>query len=328
MRVHLFVLTMCLGAVPTVAGAADQPAGGALAGQRPRVIVSTDIGGGDPDDYQSMIHLLMYADVLDIEGLVSSPPLAGRKANILECLAAYELDYPRLQQATRGFPTAESLRRLVKQGAVDPRHRAAMLSPRRDHVGSWRAGSPDPRPLWILVWGSITDVAQAVHDQPGIKKQLRVYSIGSWNTRHDQSARDYLFDAHPDLWWIEADTTFRGMYMGGRQDGDLGNRTFVEQHVRDLGSLGRLYQAKKPDIKMGDTPSVLFLLRGNLDDPTQPSWGGAFLRDARHGPNYWRDDPDPALRHADRDGAQTVNRYREQYLRDWQARMQWLGASR
>ena len=29
---------------------------------RPRVIVSTDIGGTDFDDYQSMAHLLVYAD--------------------------------------------------------------------------------------------------------------------------------------------------------------------------------------------------------------------------------------------------------------------------
>src|SRR5262245_10479144 len=52
------------------AAAAD---GGALAGNRHRVLVSTDIGGTDPDDYQSMVHLLVYADCFDIEGLVSSP---------------------------------------------------------------------------------------------------------------------------------------------------------------------------------------------------------------------------------------------------------------
>ncbi len=40
---------------------------------KPRVLISTDIGGTDPDDNQSMIHLLMYADRLQIEGLVSSP---------------------------------------------------------------------------------------------------------------------------------------------------------------------------------------------------------------------------------------------------------------
>jgi hypothetical protein len=44
------------------------------------VIVSTDIGGTDPDDFQSMVHLLVYADTFDIEGLLSSPYGPGRKA--------------------------------------------------------------------------------------------------------------------------------------------------------------------------------------------------------------------------------------------------------
>ena len=41
--------------------------------QHPRVLISTDIGGTDPDDNQSMTHLLMYSDLFDLEGLVSSP---------------------------------------------------------------------------------------------------------------------------------------------------------------------------------------------------------------------------------------------------------------
>jgi hypothetical protein len=46
---------------------------GSLAGHRYRVLVSTDIGGTDPDDFQSMVHFLVYADCFDIEGIVSSP---------------------------------------------------------------------------------------------------------------------------------------------------------------------------------------------------------------------------------------------------------------
>lgn len=38
-----------------------------------RLIVSTDIGGADPDDMQSLIHLLMCSDLVDIEGLISAP---------------------------------------------------------------------------------------------------------------------------------------------------------------------------------------------------------------------------------------------------------------
>lgn len=40
---------------------------------KPRVLISTDIGGTDPDDNQSMAHLLMYSDRFEMEGLVSSP---------------------------------------------------------------------------------------------------------------------------------------------------------------------------------------------------------------------------------------------------------------
>lgn len=45
---------------------------GALAGHRYRVFVSTDIGGTDPDAFQSMVHLLLYADVLDMQSYMPS----------------------------------------------------------------------------------------------------------------------------------------------------------------------------------------------------------------------------------------------------------------
>lgn len=319
---NLCPIMFFLGALTvSIAGGAVEPAGGALAGDRPRVIVSSDIGGSDPDDFQSMVHLLMYADVLDLEGLISSPPHAGRARHILECLDAYEQDFTRLKSASAGHPEPAKLRSLVKQGAADPSPPAGFSQPTEGSRWIMEcARRDDERPLWILVWGSITDVAQAVHDDPGIKAKVRIYSIGSWNTRNDPSARDYLFEHHPDLWWIESDTTFRGMYMGGLQEKDLGNRSFVEMHVKGHGALGDLFYAKKRDIKMGDSPSVLFLLRGNLDDPSQPSWGGAYVR-TNHGPNYWYDDPQEEARDAERDGARTVNRWRADYLRDWQRRM-------
>lgn len=54
----------------------------AFAQPKPRIIVSTDIGGTDPDDNQSMVHLMMYSDLFQIEGLVSSPSFGnGCKRN-------------------------------------------------------------------------------------------------------------------------------------------------------------------------------------------------------------------------------------------------------
>ncbi|NQV34223.1 MAG: DUF1593 domain-containing protein [Phycisphaeraceae bacterium] len=295
-----------------------------FAGEKPRVIVSTDIGGGDPDDFQSMVHYLVYADLFDTEGLVSSPPQAGRARDILACIAVYEQDYSNLRTWSRDYPAPDLLRQRVSQGAIGPQlgdePGTAISDGARQIIE--RARAKDSRPLYVLVWGSITDVAQAVHRVPGIKAKLRVYSIGSWNTRNDTKARDYLFNHHPDLWWIENDTTFRGMYMGGSQSGDLGNRRFTEKHVKGHGHLGAFFMQKKADIKMGDTPSVLYLLQGNPDIPETSHWGGAFVRpDPDRRPVYWHDNPDKTLIDHQKPGARTVNQWRRDYLMDWAGRM-------
>ena len=65
-----------------------QPVAGTA--ERPRVIVSTDIGGTDPDDFQSMVHFLLYADMFDVEGLISSPYGPGRREHILQVIDRYE----------------------------------------------------------------------------------------------------------------------------------------------------------------------------------------------------------------------------------------------
>ena len=303
---------------------------------RPRIIISSDIGGSDNDDYQSMVHYLMYADCFDTEGLISSPTCDGRKADFLEVIAEYENDYQNLLSHSGAYPTPESLRDITKQGAVESSPSVGYSNPTEG--SDWIiqcAMMKDARPLWILVWGAITDVAQAVHDNPAIKKNIRIYSIGSWNAWEDQNARDYLYSKHPDLWWIESNTTFRGMYCGGDHGRDLGNVTFVERHVRRHGALGDFFFSKKPDIKMGDTPSVLYLLWGNPDDPTTEHWGGRF-RSIDHGENYWTDLTDPQYRQdwtdvynkfKQFDGAKTANVWREECLRDWQSRMDWADSA-
>jgi len=328
MRNHIFSLFILLFTASlrlTVAATPDaELKGGALKGQKPRVIVSSDIGGSDPDDFQSMIHLLIYSDVLDIEGLISSPPQAGRAKHILEAIDAYEKDYTHLKQHADQFPTPAALRQVTKQGAIGP---APAQGWSESTEGSrWIiecAKRQETRPLWVIVWGSITDVAQAVHDDPAIKDTLRVYSIGSWNTHMDKTARAYLYKHHADLWWIENDSTFRGMYIGGKKKGEWSNLGFVDKHVRGHGALGDLYYRQKRDIKMGDTPSLLYLLRGDPDNPTAQHWGGAFVK-TDHGKHYWTDNPDSPLVEAKRAGAKTVNRWRVDFLADWQVRMDWV----
>jgi hypothetical protein len=291
---------------------------------RPNIIVSTDIGGSDPDDYQSLVHLFAYADRFNLLGLISSPPDAGRTEHIEETIAAYATDFEKLKKHSTRFPSPEYLLSITKQGATDSLQ--TEIPGELSEGASWlieKAKENAGQPLYILVWGSITDVAQAVHHDPSIKSYIRVYSIGSWNTVQDPKSRDYLFNNHPDLWWIENNTSFRGMYMGGDTTNSMGNLTFVENNIKDHGALGELFWEKKKDIKMGDTPSVLYFLNGDINDPESESWGGSFVK-TNHGPHYWTDNPADSLVENNRAGAKTVNKFRQDYLRDWAARMRWL----
>ena len=94
--------------------------------------------------------------------------------------------------------------------------------------------------------------------------------------------------------------------MGGVQENDLGNRSFPEKHVKGHGHLGALFMGKKADIKMGDTPSVLYLLHGDPDKPESAHWGGAFIRpDPAARSAYWHDDPAESLIFNGKKGART-----------------------
>ncbi len=295
---------------------------GALGGERYRVVVSTDIGGSDEDDIQSMVHYLLYSDVFDTEGLISSPPHKGRAADILKVIDVYAKDYPKLRTHSERYPTPEYLRSITKQGAIDPAPEAGYSEATEGSDWIIRcAGKDDARPLYVLVWGSITDVAQALHDDPSIKKKIRVHFIASWNQRQDENSFRYVDKHHPDVWMIYNDTTFRGWYMGGEQGGDLGNRTFIQSSIKGHGALGDYFvPLLRGQIKMGDTPTVAWLLRGTPDDPTKESWGGQFVKHPGR-PNWWIDNPDGAVREADRAGAKTVNKWRTDYLRDFEKRM-------
>lgn len=248
---------------------------------RPRVIVSTDIGGTDFDDYQSLVHLLVNADRVSLEGLIASPygPARNRKRHLLEIVDAYAKDYPNLKTYSTAYPTPGYLTSISKQGGSDPADIRGWGT--RTEGSDWIiecARRSDQRPLWVLVWGGIDDLAQALHDDPSIKSKLRVYFIGGPNKKWSASAYDYLAREHRDLWIIEANSTYAGFFRGGDQTAELGNREFVAAYVKGKGALGEYFASINPVLKMGDTPSLTYLFGESLDNPAAKSWGGTFVR--------------------------------------------------
>lgn len=246
-----------------------------------RVIVSTDIGGTDPDDFQSMVHLFLYADTLEIEGLISSPFGPGRKEHILQVIDQYEKDFPNLKAYSGKYPAPDTLRSITKQGAIDVAGYAGFDKPTEGSEWIVKcARKEDARPLYILVWGGIEDLAQALHDAPDILPKLRVYYIGGPNKKWSPDAYQYIADNFPELWIIESNATYRGWFTGGNQDGEWSNEGFPVKYIKDKGALGTLFMTQLGGaIKMGDTPSLAWLLNSpNPEDPTLPNWGGQYIK--------------------------------------------------
>ncbi|MCP9770430.1 DUF1593 domain-containing protein [Lacihabitans sp. LS3-19] len=248
---------------------------------KPRVIISTDIGGTDPDDFQSMIHLLMYSDLFELEGLISSPFGNGRKKDLLDMIDLYEKDRPSLAKSIKDLATVKQLQKICKQGAKPA---APFLGYTNPTEGSdWIikcAKKKSSKPLYILVWGGIEDVAQALHDAPEIENKLRVYWIGGPNKKWSINAYAYIAEHHPNLWIIENNATYRGWFMEDENaPKNMSGAAYYENFVKGHGAMGENFvNHYKGHIKMGDTPSLAYLMNGDSNDPTTDSWGGKFTK--------------------------------------------------
>jgi hypothetical protein len=142
---------------------------------RPRVIVSTDAGGTDYDDLQSLVHLFLHADVIDIEGLVSSPYGPGRARHIHDVIDVYTRDIAALRRRSAGYPDPEMLRRVTVQGAIESAGAAGF--------GAATAGSrwivecgrrADPR--WVFLHDG-TRPAPAARGSHGVPWETRSFPL-------------------------------------------------------------------------------------------------------------------------------------------------------
>src|SRR5512146_690826 len=172
-------------------------AGTAAAAKRPRVVISTDfppldvipVRGArrgdppekcsDPDDVQSMVRFLLYANEFDVEGLVASAGTfanVARKQNLLDILNLYSKVYENLRRRDPRYPTPDQLRSVTWQGrdscwgttnvGTTAKPLDQILGAGKDSEASDAiihvVDRPDPRPVWVCVWGGSREVAQAV----------------------------------------------------------------------------------------------------------------------------------------------------------------------
>lgn len=303
---------------------------------RKRVIILTDIsslegGVGEPDDTQSLIRFLLYADEFDVEGLAATYTSHGRRTNpqyIRQVLTAYGEVLPMLRKHNAGFPSMDELMSKVCCGSntIGLEHVGANGDTESSEQIIRAADREDERPVWVLIWGGSIDLAQAIwkichtrdEEQARLfKKKLRVYAISDQYDRTGQ----WIRTEHPDIFYITADISFRGMYRGG--DERYCQAEWIRENIcrGPLGSLYPIYDGGDPwgevrGLKEGDSPSFLYLLDsspGNPENPVLPGWGGQFVQRGRQ----YFDLPD-------RDAAmESVYRWREAYQKDFAQRIKW-----
>ena len=246
---------------------------------KPRILISTDIGGTDPDDNQSMIHFLMYSNLFNTEGLISSPSYGhGTTQNLIEMIALYEKDLPKLQKHTNDFPSPDALRAICKQGKQGAAPFAGYT--KATEGSDWIvtcARKKSSQPLWVLVWGGLDDLAQALHDAPDIQKKIKIYWIGGPNKKWSANSYAYIVANFPNLWFIEDNSSYYGFFSNKGMPDSVNTTNYYDQHMAGAGNMGNDFKKYYGgNVKMGDTPSLLYMMDGDPNNPTKESWGGSF----------------------------------------------------
>ena len=189
-----------------------------------------------------MVHLLLYADVWTWKACCRRRTGRGAEPHP-EVIDRYARDYPNLSShsdATRNRTRCARSRSRARSTCAATR---ACASPTEG--SDWiveRARPPIPGRCYVLVWGGLEDLAQALHDAPDILPKLRVYFIGGPNKKWSPTPTIHR-QHHPALWMIEANSTYNGWFVGGDQTGDRGNASFVTAHVAGRGALGDYFVA-------------------------------------------------------------------------------------
>jgi hypothetical protein len=267
--------------------------------KKPRVIITTDVNnaGGDPDDKQSLVHVLWYADELDIVGIIPDYWSGKGYEASMEILDTYKEDYDEFNFKEKGYPDPSSVKELIVK---DPESASEMII---------REANTSNAPLYILIWGQMTTFQKTLFQSPDISGKLRILTIGSgvkygpadeqvgldcdvvnWNGRgRNEVYNDPRFN---DLWWLESNWTYNGMFMGE------GPKIMFEK-LSEFGSMGAYIKTATRGhdwaqyFRVGDTPTVLYLIdpSNDIENPGRGSWAGKFKQPFPESrPNYWTDD--------------------------------------
>lgn len=313
--------------------------GGIHAAEPLRVMVETD-AGGDPDDEQSLVRFLLYANEWEVEGIVANRPRArdGENRNpertgleiVRRLVRAYGQCHANLIRHDPRYPTVEFLLERTVPGYADLEDGVQRIIDAVD--------SPDPRPLWFMNWGTdagsspsclkrALDKVLAQRGADGYAKFKSRIRLAS-----DDQFGDHTFKMDPPFpIWVD---TFRPPVDGRRWyhqfsaiTAKAGGFDLSRDVLQGHGPLGALYPTNTTHWqKEGDSGTFLYLVPTGMNNPEQPGWGswaGRYgLREGAGGKRYyWANQPDTWNGTTHRDN--TLRRWAAHLQNDFRARLDW-----
>ncbi len=284
-------VSVCLALVGSARATSDLPRVAATVptAKPHRLVVLSDIEA-DPDDTQSLIRLLLYSNVIDIQGLIATTSVHQKSRVAPDSMRAIIRTYGQVHRNLLAhdpnYPSPETLLALVKQGL--PVYGMNGVGEGKDSEGStWileTLEQDDPRPLWISVWGGANTLAQALRTIRATRSaeaadrlisKLRVYTISD---QDDSGA--WIRKTFPKLFYTVSPggygaATWTGInqVVPGLDNTTISNAWLATHIQQGHGPLGAAY----PDVAYGmegDTPSWLGLVPNGLNAPEHPDWGG------------------------------------------------------
>ena len=257
--------------------------------EKKRLFVLSDMEA-DADDSQTLVRLMLYANDIDIEGLTATTSTHQRSfvapQSIRKVVQAYGKVQPNLLNHAPGYLPAQHYLDMISEGP-------AVFGMKGVGDGHDSSGSealikalqkPDPRPLWVSVWGGPNVLAQALFkirktmpaaEAARLYAKLRVYTISDQDDSGPWIRRNF-----PTIFYIVSPAGYGSSTWGGMggagpgSDQSLVSNEWLAKNIQQgHGPLGLEY----PDIAYGmegDTPSWLGLVPNGLNDMEHPDWGG------------------------------------------------------
>ena len=235
--------------------------------QRPRCIITQD---AEVDDMNSLIHVLLYSNEVDIQGIVQSSSkfhwkgVAGQKEEkytkpyrwpgtewMQKYLNAYQKVYPNLKKHDKSYPAPAYLKSVTKVGNIGYKGEMDSATEGSELIKKTILDN-DERTLYLLAWGGTNTISRALKDiekeykgtkqWDAIRKKIINKVVIPACDEQDETYSEYIAEEWPEIKFMSCSQMSSYAYMWRTQPEDSSKKTLyadfmLKNLIRKHGAL-------------------------------------------------------------------------------------------